>query len=113
MKPDPDHARQVALRSYVERVARALGVEASATWCEYDDPSAAYVALADLSAEHPGRALMLDWTSTGGWRLAVEPTAGEDPIVLEAWPEPVAPEPAPLAALVRHALTPRRRPCAH
>ncbi|MPZ86275.1 MAG: hypothetical protein GEV28_40255 [Actinophytocola sp.] len=106
MDPDPHYAHDLALRSYVEAVARRLGVEPAATWTEYGPPSAAYIALANRAAEYPGRFLMLQWTSDRGWALAVEPEGAERPMELAAWPDTVRPDPGELVADVRRTLTP-------
>ncbi|MFL6121031.1 DUF6292 family protein [Actinophytocola sp.] len=102
MRTKSSHAEALALRDYVEEVATAFGVEASATWHEYGPPSAAYVALADRTPA--GRFLMLQWDSETGWCLAVEPEGVEPPVVLATWPERVFPTPAELAGDVRRAL---------
>ncbi|GAA5165532.1 MULTISPECIES: DUF6292 family protein [Amycolatopsis] len=104
MKPEPEHARREALRRYVEAVAGLLGVEPAACWSEPNAPSTAYIALADRSPRHPGRFLMLQWSSDGGWSLAVEPERNEPPDVLAAWPAPVRPRPDRLVRKVRAAL---------
>ncbi len=110
MKPDPDYHDNATLRLYVEEVAAQLGVEAAATWSEYGPPSMAYVALADRSPRFPGRFLMLQWTDTQGWNLALEPEGGEDPVVLAAWPDRVYPMPLWLAEQVQLAMNEDQAP---
>ncbi|MEQ0559715.1 DUF6292 family protein [Amycolatopsis sp. NEAU-NG30] len=110
MKPDPGHADAAALRDYVEAVAELLRVEPAASWSEYGSPSTAYVALADRSARHPGRLLMLQWSDRTGWSLALEPAGAEEPVVLLQWPAPARPRPAVVARRVRDALTELAQP---
>ncbi|GHF42303.1 hypothetical protein FHX82_005086 [Amycolatopsis bartoniae] len=114
MKPEPESGRRQELRHYVETVARLLGVEPAACWSEAAAPSTAYIALADRPARHPGRFLMLQWSSDRGWCLAVEPERDEPPEVLAAWPVPPRPRPEWLAGQVRVVLehqTERNPPC--
>jgi Family of unknown function (DUF6292) len=109
VKPDPIYLEATRLRHYIEAVAVQVGVEPTAAWSDYGIPSTAYVALADSMADYPDRLLMLQWGSDRGWCLALEPERGEDPYVLAAWPDPIGPEPADLAARVRHVLRPAAR----
>ncbi|MFD9893485.1 DUF6292 family protein [Amycolatopsis sp. NPDC059027] len=109
MKPDLDYPDAMALRGYVESVATELGVEPSAAWSEYGPPSAAYIALAERTSRYPRRLLMLDWSSDGGWALALEPLRDEDPIVLASWHDTLYPAPGTLAAWVREALGHREK----
>ncbi|WP_208297748.1 DUF6292 family protein [Actinophytocola oryzae] len=109
MQPDNSHREARALRHYVEEVAHAVGVEPAAAWCEYGPPSAAYVALSHPAPADARRFLMLEWTSTDGWSLAIEPASDEPPVVLAAWPEELRPRPEELARRVRRALIPQVR----
>ncbi|GAA4552299.1 DUF6292 family protein [Amycolatopsis samaneae] len=104
MKPDFDFPSAMTLRGYVESVATELGVEPAATWSEYGPPSSAYVALADRAPRYPHRLLMLSWTSTDGWALALEPQRAEEPVVLAHWRDSVYLAPGTLATLVHEAL---------
>jgi uncharacterized protein DUF6292 len=105
VEQDPGHADASALRDYVEAVAELLRVEPAASWSEYGTPSTAYVALAERSARHEGRFLMLQWAADAGWSLALEPDGAEAPSVLVRWPAPARPDPAVVARRVREALT--------
>ncbi|MEW2503999.1 MULTISPECIES: DUF6292 family protein [unclassified Amycolatopsis] len=92
------------LRHYVNAVAEQVGVEAGAALCESGPRPSAYIALADSSAAWPERLLMLLWNGEEGWRLALEPEGGEEPVVVAAWPHPVRPAPARVARRLRDAL---------
>ncbi|HWD03308.1 MAG TPA: DUF6292 family protein [Amycolatopsis sp.] len=102
-----------ALREYVESVAALLHVEPEASWCEEGNPSTAYIALAEQLLSYPGRLLMAQWSSDSGWRLALEPECGEEPVTLSAWPNPTRPAPTVVARRFRTTLNDlanRRRP---
>ncbi len=70
------------LAGYVQAVAAALRVPIEATEFEISDTATAYLALAVNWVLRPGRDLMLLWTESHGWSVAVETIPGERPVVL-------------------------------
>lgn len=81
------------LRTYVHRIATALGIGPEGTYCEVAEISSAYIALGGHLARHPARDVALTWDDARGWAVGVETRSGEDLLVV-AWygPDPV---PAP------------------
>ena len=85
------------LRGYVAAVATALGLSAAGVHHEVTDTTTAYIALTEHSPAVPDQDLMLTWTDTAGWTLAIEPgRPSQTPVVLAR----LAGDPLPTAAVV-------------
>ena len=70
------------LAGYIQAVAAAVRVPAEATDFEISDTATAYLGLAVHWVLRPRRDLMLVWTESHGWSVAVETIPGESPVVL-------------------------------
>lgn len=70
------------LAGYIRAVAAAVRVPVEATDFEISDTATAYLALAVHWVLRPHRDLMLIWTESHGWSVAVETIPGEPPAVL-------------------------------
>ncbi|MBB4908254.1 DUF6292 family protein [Actinophytocola algeriensis] len=88
------------LAVYVDQVASAVGVSASATGHEVTDTATAYLALDLRSAARPGHDLMLVWDEHLGWYIAVETNPTETPAVVAYLDGDVVPSPAAVARFV-------------
>lgn len=92
------------LRSYVEAIARTLGVGPESTCCEVNNPSNAYLALPQHLPGYAGRDLALIWDDIYGWAAAVETGSGEDLLVLAYCGDDVLPQPVTVVDFVRRLL---------
>jgi hypothetical protein len=106
MPAEPQPLSVLGLAGYVEEVAAALGLSAAGIGYEVTDTATGYIALATRSPTAPHRDLMLTWTDTDGWVLAVEPTRpGEDPEALARLRGQLLPAPGLVARFVGLALS--------
>ncbi|WP_433273004.1 DUF6292 family protein [Actinosynnema sp. CS-041913] len=92
------------LAGYVRAVAAQVGVPTEGTEYEVSDTATAYLAL----AEGTGRDLMLLWSETHGWSIAVETAPAEPPVVLAHLGVPVVPPPRTVARFVKDVLAGKR-----
>lgn len=96
----------LGLAGYVEEVAAALGLSAAGIGYEVTDTATGYIALVTRSPTAPDSDLMLTWTDTGGWVLAVEPDRpGENAVTLACLHGQVLPAPGLVARFVGLALS--------
>jgi hypothetical protein len=86
-----------ALRAYVLRVTRALGLSGESSYVQEDT---AYLALDGRLPGFPDRDVALLWDAERGWAVAVESDSSEPPFVLARLRGPVRPEPAAVARWV-------------
>ncbi|MFD7655774.1 DUF6292 family protein [Actinosynnema sp. NPDC059797] len=86
-----------ALRAYVLRVTRALGLTGESSYVQEDT---AYLALDGRLPGFPDRDVALLWDAERGWAVAVESDSSEPPFVLARLRGPVRPEPAAVARWV-------------
>lgn len=103
MNTDPHGRAAKGLGCYVRAVAGALGVPDVGADYELDEPTTAYIALSQRTAEHRDLDLMLLWHEEHGWAVAVETRPSDPTIVLGYVGGRVLPLPAEVAASV-HAL---------
>lgn len=96
-----------ALAVYVRQVAAAIGVPGDAVAYEVTDTATAYLGLTERSTVYPGRDLMLVWDERLGWRVAVETTPGEPPLVIGHHVGDTVPTPADVAVFVTNVVTGR------
>ena len=95
----------LGLAGYVEEVADALGLSAAGIGYEVTDAATGYIALLTRSPTAPDRDLMLAWTDTSGWELAIEPTRpGENPVALACLHGQLLPAPGLVVRFVGLAL---------
>lgn len=86
-----------ALRAYVLRVTRALGLSGESSYVQEDT---AYLALDGRLPGFPDRDVALLWDAERGWAVAVESDSAEPPFVLARLRGPVRPDPAAVARWV-------------
>jgi hypothetical protein len=97
-----------SLAHYVRKVAAAIGVPADAVGYEVSDTATAYIGLAERSAQHAGRDLMLVWDERLGWFVGVETHPDEAPLVVCYLGGDVVPAPATIARFVAETVAGRR-----
>jgi hypothetical protein len=97
-----------SLAHYVRQVAAAVGVPADAIGYEVSDTATAYIGLAERSAHHAGRDLMLLWDERLGWYVGVETHPDETPLVICYLGGDVVPPPATIARFVAETVAGRR-----
>lgn len=84
---------QFGLRTYVHRIAGALGVGPESTYAELADQSTAYIALGDRLSAHPTRDVALVWDGNQGWAVGMEAPCGEDLLMLAWYGPDMVPDP--------------------
>lgn len=97
-------AAEAALRTYVHRVAAALGVGPESTWTELADRPGAYIALGDRLPRQPAGDVALTWDGISGWALGVEIGGGEELLVLDRYGPDVVPDPDDVVAFTKSVL---------
>jgi hypothetical protein len=106
VQPDVAALSAGGLSGYVAAVAGALGLSVAGVHHEVTDTATAYIALAEHSPAAPDRDLMLTWTDSAGWTLAVEPgRPGQAPVVLAQLAGDVLPPVGTVSRFVAQALT--------
>ncbi|QFZ17916.1 DUF6292 family protein [Saccharothrix syringae] len=86
-----------ALRAYVLRVTRALGLSGESSYVQEDT---AYLALDGRLPGFPDRDVALLWDAERGWALALESDSSEPPFVVARMRDRVRPEPIAVARWV-------------
>ncbi|RSD13586.1 DUF6292 family protein [Amycolatopsis eburnea] len=107
---DHDASREAfGLAGYVRAVAAAVAVPWSDAAWEVGDHPAAYLALPARCVDHPGRDLILIWSSRRGWKLCMESTLHDPPAVVARLGTQVVPAPAEVESFVGEVLAGRRK----
>lgn len=92
------------LAGYVDAVARELGLPAEGTSFEISDTATAYLGLSVRWPARPGHDLMLNWSESTGWSIAVETRPMEQPLVVAEFGDDPLPSPRAVARFVTTAL---------
>ncbi|GHF63248.1 hypothetical protein FHX82_003034 [Amycolatopsis bartoniae] len=104
---DATHSLGQGLAGYLRAIATALDLPEQGTSFEISDTATAYIALR-RGARRPGEDLMLVWSESSGWALAVETDPRETPEVLaHLGGDDAVPAPERVARFVRDVLADR------
>jgi RIO-like serine/threonine protein kinase len=98
---DTGPVRTTWVRSYVESVARELGIGLESAVIDPGSPASAYLAL-DLRQPGTDNDLALLWDERHGWSLVVETNSLAELRTLSRLPDEAVPEPKVVAGFARH-----------